>query len=254
MGTCHYPLPGVTAAQIVAAGAVPLRVAGQLGGQPQQGKLAQHGQVPDPEPAAQRRFRFPRRVDVAASHPVTQSLRRQVHQLDLMRRADDRIRHGLPERGAGDLLDYVGQGIQVPDTDGRDHVDTRLKQVLDVLPPRGVTPAWHVAVCELIHQCHLGPAGQHRGDVHLLRHRAPVWHPGRRNDLQTRQQRGRTRPAMSFRMGHHHVGALLRAPTALAKQRAGRAGTRRIAQVDPQPPPPIRGAVRGTGGLVLGRN
>jgi len=104
----HHPLPGLTAAGVAATGKVPPRAAGQRGGQPQQGKLAQRRQVPRLEPAAQRRLRLVCRVDVAAGQPVPQGLRRHVHQLDLARRSDDQIGHSLPRRGAGDLRHHVG--------------------------------------------------------------------------------------------------------------------------------------------------
>ncbi len=47
----HHPLPGVTVIGNPAARLVPLRVAGQRAGQPEQGSLAQHRQVPGLEPA-----------------------------------------------------------------------------------------------------------------------------------------------------------------------------------------------------------
>ena len=63
-----------------------------------------------------------------AGHLLSQHIRRHVHKLDLSRRADQRIRYGLPGRGAGDLLDHVGERFQLPDADGGDHVDSRRKQ------------------------------------------------------------------------------------------------------------------------------
>jgi hypothetical protein len=65
----QYPLPDMPAAGNLSAGAESLRVAGQLGGQPQQGQLAQSGQVSDPEPARQRVLRLLRRVDASARRP-----------------------------------------------------------------------------------------------------------------------------------------------------------------------------------------
>ena len=232
----HHPLPGLTAAGIAATAEVPPRAAGQRGGQPPQGQLAQRRQVPRLEPAAQRRLRLVRRVDVAAGQPVPQGLRRHVHQLDLARRADDRIGHTLPGRGAGDLRHHVGQGIQVPDTDGGDHVDSRRKQLLDVLPSRAVPRAGRVAVREIVHQRHGGAAGEHRAEVHLLGQRALGWDFGGGNDLKTGQEVFGVRPAVRSRARHHHVGAVLRAPAALAEQRAGGAGAGCVAQVDPQTP------------------
>jgi hypothetical protein len=50
------------------------------------------------------------------------------------------------------------QGIQVPDTDGGDHVDSRRQQVLDVLPSGAVARAGRVAVREIVYQRHRGAA------------------------------------------------------------------------------------------------
>ena len=173
---------------------------------------------------------------MAAGQPVPQGLRRHVHELDLARGPDDRIGHTLPRRGAGDLRHHVGQGIQVADTDGGDHVDSRRQQVLDVLPSRAMARAGRVAVREIVDQRHRGAAGQHRAEVHLLGQRAPVGDFGGGHDLKTGQEAFGVRPAVRFRARHHHVGAVLRAPAALAEQRAGGAGPGCVAQVDPQPP------------------
>jgi hypothetical protein len=124
----------------------------------------------------------------------------------------------------------------VADADGGDHVDSRLEQVLDVLPPVGVAQAGRVAVGEIIDQRHLRPAREDRVEVHLRESRAPVRDPDRGDDLKSAKEICRVRPAVRLRTGHHNVGAVLRAPVALAEQCAGRDGPRCEAQVDPQTP------------------
>jgi hypothetical protein len=131
---------------------------------------------------------------------------------------------------------HVGQRFQVADADGGDHVDAGRQQGLHVLPPVGVSRARQVAVGQLIDQSNLGPAGQHRGQIQLRSHRAQVGEWGAGNDLQTGQQGLGVRPAVRLGLGHHHVRTAPGALLALAQQRAGRARTWRVAEVDPQPP------------------
>jgi hypothetical protein len=65
----HHPLPGMTITQNLGAGAGPPPVAGQLVGQPQQGKLPQRGQVRSLEPAAQHCPGPVLRIDVPVRQP-----------------------------------------------------------------------------------------------------------------------------------------------------------------------------------------
>src|ERR1700737_3265676 len=78
-----------------------------------------------------------------------------------------------------------------------------------------------LAVGVQVTMCTSRAAGQRRAEVHLLCQRAPVWDLGGGNDLKTCQEVFGVRPAVRFRARHHHVGAVLRAPAALAEQRAG---------------------------------
>ena len=92
----HDALPDVTAAKMLAAGPAQQGAARQRGGHPPEGKLAQRRQVSRLERPVQRAPGPLGRVDVAAGHPVPQRLRRHVHQLDLIRGGNDRIRHRFP--------------------------------------------------------------------------------------------------------------------------------------------------------------
>jgi hypothetical protein len=122
----------------MAVGTVPLAVLGQRSGQPEQGELAQRRQGSDAERTGQCRFGVFAWVDLAVGYPVSQCFGRHIYQLDLVRGADDRVRHGLPGRDAGDLFCYVGEGIQVPDADCGDHVDAGRQQFSHVLPSAGI--------------------------------------------------------------------------------------------------------------------
>ena len=69
-----------------------------LVGGPQQGELAQRGQVADPEVVAQRGVDLVGGVDVAVRHPAAQRLGRHVDELHLVGRAYDGVRHPLALR------------------------------------------------------------------------------------------------------------------------------------------------------------
>ena len=64
-------------------------------GHPQQGELAQGREVAGAEVVAERGVDLVGRVDVAVGHPAAQRLGRRVDQLDLLGRADDRVRDRL---------------------------------------------------------------------------------------------------------------------------------------------------------------
>ena len=231
----HHPLPGLPGAVDVVCRAVALQPLVHLVGQPQQGQLAQRGQVPGPEVVGQRRVDLLRRVDVAVRHPAAQRLRRHVDELDLVGRPDDGVGNGLPLRHAGDLLDHVVERLQVLDVDGGDDVDAGLQQFLDVLPALGVARAGHVGVRELVDERDLRLAGEHGVEVHLLEARAAVGDPGAGHDLQAVRaaQRCAGRPWVSTKR-HDHVGAALRPPVALAEHGEGLAHAGGGAEIDPE--------------------
>ena len=70
-----------------------------LVGDPEQGQLAQRGEVADPEVVAQRGVDLLGRVDVAVRHPPPQRLGRHVDQLDLVGGAHDGVGHASPAAG-----------------------------------------------------------------------------------------------------------------------------------------------------------
>ena len=231
-----HPLPGLPGALDLVLDAVALQALVHLVGQPEQGELAQRGQVPGAEVVGQRRVDLLRRVDVPVRHPAAQRLGRHVDQLDLVGRADDRVGHGFPLRHAGDLLDHVVEGFQVLDVDRGDHVDPGVEQFLDVLPALLVARPGHVGVRELVHQGDLRAAGEHRVHVHLLERRPAVLQRGPGHDLQAVEQRAGLRAPVRLGEPHHDVGAAFGPAVPLAEHGVGLAHARRGTQVDPQRP------------------
>ncbi len=86
---------------------VALHLLVDLVGQPEQGELAQRGEVAHPEVIGQGGVDLVGRVDVAVGHPAPQRLGRHVDELDLVGRPHDRVRHRFPLHHPGDLRDDV---------------------------------------------------------------------------------------------------------------------------------------------------
>ncbi len=191
-------LPGLPGAADIVRLPVALQPLVDLVGQPQQRKLAQRGQVADPEVVGQRRIDLLGLVDVAVRHPAAQRLRRHVDKLDLVGGPDDGVGYGLPLRHAGDLLDHVVERLQVLDVHRGDHVDASVEQLVDVLPALLVAGARHVGVRELVDEGDLRVAGQHGVQVHLLEVGAAVGHLRPRDDLQVADLLGGVRPAVGL--------------------------------------------------------
>lgn len=228
-------------------------------GHPQQGELAQGGQVAGPEVVGEGRVDLLRNVDVPVRHAPAQPLRRHVDQLDLLGPPDDLVRDGLPLRHPGDLLHDVVERCQVLDVDSRDHIDPGGQQFFDVLPALGVAPvARNVAVRELVDDRDLRPTLKHRGEVHFLETAAPVdtGHAG--NDLQVVEHRLGVRPAVALHEADHHIGAAGGPAPPLVQHAAGLADPWGGSQVDLQPPRPYLVLHRGrhaplTGSQLLRR-
>ena len=218
----------------VVAGAVAVELVVHLVRQPQHCQLAQRGEVPDPEVVAQCGIHFFRRIDIAVRHSPLKSLRRHVHQLDLIRPAHHFVGHRFMLGDAGDLLDNVVDRLQMLDVDGGDDVDAGVEQIFDVLPALLVLRSWHVGVGEFVDKRHLRGTRNHRGGVHLGERRVPVGHRLARDDFQVLEQVLCARTFVAFDIANHHVGATLAPAPGFAEHRVGLADARRRPEVDPK--------------------
>ena len=124
-------------------------------GNPQQGELAQRGEVAGPEVVGECGVDLVRRVDVAVGQATAQCFRAHVDELDLVGAPNERVRDGLELADPGDLLDDVVHRLEVLDVDGGDHVDAGVEERLDVLPSLLVRRAGNVGVRQLIDEGHL---------------------------------------------------------------------------------------------------
>ena len=229
------------------------RVVDPVGG-PEQSQLAERVEVAGPEVVRQGRVDLLGRVDVAVGQASSQRLGGHVLELDLVGRPHHGVGNRLALRYTGDLLDHVVDRLQVLDVDRGDDVDAGLQQLLDVLPALGVARARDIGVGELVDERHLGPAGQHGVDVHLLERRTAVVERAARDHLQAVDHLRGVPAAVGLDEPHDHVGAALRATVALAEHGVGLAHPGCCAEVDPElsavahvPSLPARGPRRGPG-------
>ena len=227
-----HPLAGLPDLLHVLLGAVALHGDVDLVGHPQQRQLPQRGEVARLEVVRERGVDLLGGVDVAVREPAPQRLGGDVDQLQLLRAADDLVGHGLPLPHTGDPLDDVVERLQVLDVDRGDHVDARVEQVLDVLPALGVPGSGRVGVGELVDERHLGLAGEHGVEVHLVE---PVRRrTARGDDLQPVEELGGLRPAVGLDQPDHDVRAALQAAARFPQHRERLADARRHAEVDAQ--------------------
>ena len=120
-------------------------------GQPQQGQLAQRGEVAQPEVVGQGGVDLVRGVDLAVAQALAQQFRGDVHQMDLVGPAHDVVRHRFGLSDLGDGADDVAEGRQVLDVDGGQDVDPGVEEFFDVLPAFGVAAAGNVGVRVFVH-------------------------------------------------------------------------------------------------------
>ena len=121
------------------------------------------------------------------------------------------------------------------DVHGGDHVDPGREQFLDVLPALLVAAAGHIGVGQLVHQRHLGAAGQDGVQIHLGEPRAPVHHLLPEHDLQPGHQVRGPPPAVVLDERHHDVRPTLLPPVRLGEHGVRLADPGGRPEVDAQP-------------------
>ncbi len=189
-----------------------------------------------------------RHEDFALAQPFDQVFGRQIDQLDLVGLFQHLIGQGLAYADAGDARDDVVQTLQMLDVQRRIDVDAGFQNVLDVLVAFGVATARRIGVGDVVDQRQLGPAGQHRVDVQLLRGTVAADQGLAGQDLQAAQQRVGLLAAMSLDQGHHDVDPVARAALRVLEHRVGLADARGGAEEDLEPATRLRR--RG----IVGRN
>ena len=203
-------------------------------GQPQQGKFAQRREVAQPEVVREGRVDLVGRVDLAVAQALAEQLGGDVHEVDLIRSADNVVRHRLRLADVGDGADDVPQGRQMLDVDRGENIDAGVEEHGDVLPALGIPAARDIGMGVFVHNRGPRRPGQDRVEIHLLKLRVPVGQPPGRDDFESLQQRPRLAAAVVHGERDDDVLAALAEPVGFFEHLVGLAHTRRGAQEDPQ--------------------
>ncbi len=225
--------------------AVALQSGVDLVGQPQQGELAQCREVAEAEVVRQGRVDALGGVHGARGQAIAQRLGCEVDDLDLVGRAHHGIRDRLALHDARDLLDDVVEGGDVLHVDGRDDVDARREQLLDVDPALVVARAGRIGVRELVDEGDLRMPFEHGIQVHLVQRDPAVGDGSPGDDLEPLGLGGGGGASVRLDDGDHDVASLVAEPAALLEHLVRLADARRHAQQHAQPPalhdaPPAR--------------
>ena len=136
-------------------------------GDESQGEFAKGGQVRVLEEVLRRPGRPAVHVDLALAQALAEGLGRDVHELDLVGKAEHGVGNGLVHRRSGDLPDGVRPALDVLDIEGRKDVDARVQEFHDVLKAFGMPRSGSIGVREFVYQDELGLALQNTLKVHL---------------------------------------------------------------------------------------
>ena len=200
-----YPFAGIPGAVDALLRPVPPQRRVHLIGEPEQGQLAQRGEVAQTKVVAEGGIHSTGGVDHALAEPVTQGLGREVDQFDLVGASQDRVGDRLALYDTGDLAHDVVEGLDVLDVHCRDHVDAGSEDRLDVLPAFVVRGARRVGVGEFVDEGEFGLARQHGVEIHLLQHHAAVFDGLPRDELQPLDQSGCGGAAVGLHDGEHDI-------------------------------------------------
>ena len=204
---------------------------------PEQGQLAQGGEVAQSEVVGQGGVDPLCRVHLAAREPIAQGLRGEIDNLHLVGLAQHGVRDGLALRHPGDLFDDVIKRLDVLDVDRRDDIDPGVQQFLDILPALFVTRPGRVGVGQLVDQGDVGIAGEYPVEVHLGQLDAAMYDEVAGDDLQPLSHGRGGCPAVGLDDGDDDVGPTLAQVLALVEHGVGLADARCRAEQHPQSSP-----------------
>ena len=201
--------------------AVLLETIVDLIGEPQKRELAKRREVPLAEELAERRIHGRGPIHLPLPQPHAQRIGAQVDQLDLLRFAQDRIGNRLVLHVARNVRDHVVEGLKVLNVHGRDDVDARIEQTVNILPALRRRILTVHGMSELVHENDVGLTLDNRRNIKLVIRRAAIAHPPRRNHRQPLKPRGGPRTPVGFNDAYDDVLPALQAVMGLLEHRAG---------------------------------
>ncbi len=184
-------------------------------------ELAQRHQVALAEEVRRRPLDLLGHVHLACRQPCEQIVGRHVDHHDLVRLVEERIGHGLPHVDARDAAYDVVQALDVLHVERAEHVDTGGQQLVDVLPPLGMTRPWNVGVRELVDEDQRGPAGEGGVEVELGQLVALIVEHLSGKNRKPREQRLGFLAAVRLEEAYHDVLALVAQRARRGEHRVG---------------------------------
>ena len=154
------------------------------------------------EKILQRGARPLRRVDHATLEPVEQGARREIDHKDLVGLLDHPVRNRLAHTHAGALPDLIVQTFQVLHVHRGQHVDARVEQGVDVLPPLEPGRPRNVRVRKLVDDGDLRMPPKNRRRIHVFKARSLVLDDPSRNRFQPLDERHRVAAAVRLEIRH----------------------------------------------------
>ncbi len=171
-------------------------------------------------------------VDLALLEAFEQLVGRQVDQTDLGSLVQHAIGDGLADDDARDLSDDVVQAVDVLDVERRVDVDSRVEELLHVLPSLRVSRARSVGVRELVDEDEPGPSRERRVEVELLDDHPPMVHLSAGQELQADDERARIETSVGLDHADDDVALQVSFAARSLEHRVGLADTRRRAEED----------------------
>lgn len=202
---------------------------------PPQGNFPEEGQVFLGEKIPQGQGRLPLTVDLTLPQPFQQVRRLQVHQLHLVGGVEHAVRDALGHRDTRDGGHLIIQALQMLDIDGGIDIDTRAKQLLDILVALHMAAAPGVGMGQLVHQEKLGLPGQGRVQIEFFQLDPFIGDDLDRQLLQSLQKGHGLRPGVGLDITRHHVDACRLGPVGRLQHGIGLAHAGGIAEKDLQP-------------------
>ena len=161
-------------------------------------QLAKCEQISFAKKTIERARRLLWHIYLSVAQPLDQDFRRDVHQFDLVRFGHHTVGNRFADGDAGDLCHDIVQAFDVLHVECAVHVEARIEEFIDILPPFGVATTRRVSVRQFIHQQQRRLPQHRRIDIEFVERRAAMFKRATRQNLEPFCQFERVLSAMRF--------------------------------------------------------
>ena len=148
-----------------------------------------------------------RHVDLAFAQAAEQLVRRQIDQFDFVRRLEEGVGDRFVDTDTGDLADDVVETFQMLHVQRRVDVDSRRKELVNILPAFRMTRARRVGVGQFVDQKQRRSPSQRLVEIEFLDRRALDVEHQRRQLRKLLQHRRSLDATMRLEQANDHVDA-----------------------------------------------